>query len=245
MKERLPYAMVGLLIVARFFALPPGIAVEGNQQEINVPERSSEEVKRNPVNAKSSFDMYPGTEAILFASEPRMMSPTNLDVDYRGRVWVCEVANYREHAENNPRPGGDRILILEDLDGDGVADTSHVYYQGRDIDAALGICVLGNKVMVTCAPNVIVFTDQDGDDVPDRKEYLFTKSGAPQDDHSTHSIVFGPDGKFYWNMGNHGRVIHDQHGEIVIDQEGRPVIDQDEIEESPYAGQRSGHWGGM
>lgn len=245
MKERLPYAMVGLLIVARFFALPPGIAVEGNQQEINVPERSSEEAKRNPVNAKSSFDMYPGTEAILFASEPRMLSPTNLDVDYRGRVWVCEVANYREHAENNPRSGGDRILILEDLDGDGVADTSHVYYQGRDIDAALGICVLGNTVIVTCAPNVIVFTDQDGDDVPDRKEYLFTKSGAPQDDHSTHSIVFGPDGKFYWNMGNHGRVIHDQHGEIVIDQEGRPVIDQDEIEESPYAGQRSGHWGGM
>ena len=178
MKERLPYATAGLLMFAHFFLLTPGIAAERNQKEINVPQRSSEEAKRDPVNAKSSLDMYPGAEATLFASEPRILNPTNLEVDYRGRVWVCEIANYRAHAENNPRPNGDRILILEDLDGDGVADTSHVYYEGRDIDAALGICVLGNKVIVTCAPNVIVFTDQDGDDLPDRKEYLFTKSGT-------------------------------------------------------------------
>ena len=117
----------------------------------------------------------------MFASEPQILSPTNIDVDHRGRVWVCEVVNYRAHARNNKRPQGDRILILEDTNGDGKADTQKVYYQGRDVDAALGICVLGNRVIVTCAPNVIVFTDEDGDDKPDSRELLFTQAGRPQD----------------------------------------------------------------
>ena len=151
------------------------------------------------------------------ASEPTILSPTNLDVDHKGRIWVCEVVNYRAHALENKRPEGDRILILEDNDGDGEADTVKVYYQGRDIDAALGISVLGNKVIVTVAPNVIVFTDEDGDDVPDRKEYLFTETGIEQNDHSTHSFLFGPDGKLYWNMGNAGFFVHDKDGNQVLD----------------------------
>ncbi len=174
----------------------------------------------------ANLEVYPGLEATLFASEPGLANPTNIDVDHRGRVWACDVVNYREHGRNDKRPEGDRILILEDKDGDGVADSSKVYYQGRDVDAALGIAVLGNRVIVTAAPNVIVFTDEDGDDKPDKKEYLFTQSGAPQNDHSTHSLSFGPDGKFYWNMGNSGRYIHDKDGLLVIDEAGHPVLDR-------------------
>ena len=180
--------------------------------------------------AVANLDLYPGLEATLFASEPMLSNPTNIDVDERGRVWVCDVVNYREHARNDVRPEGDRILILEDSDGDGVADSSKVYYQGRDVDAALGIAVLGNKVIVTAAPSVIVFTDEDGDDAPDRKEYLFTNSGSPQDDHSTHSLSFGPDGSFYWNMGNNGRYVHDQDGRVAIDDAGHPVLDRNYVE---------------
>jgi putative membrane-bound dehydrogenase-like protein len=210
---------------------------------ITAQEATNDEAKRSAANAVASLDMYPGTEAVLFASEPLMASPTNLDVDHRGRVWVCEVLNYRGHADDDLRPEGDRILILEDEDGDGVADSSKVFYQGRDIDSAMGICVLGNKVIVTCAPNVIVFTDEDGDDVPDKKEYLFTESGGPQNDHSTHSISFGPDGKLYWNMGNGGGSIHDKVGNPVEDREGRVVVDGDD---STYdQGGLGPLWGGM
>ena len=181
---------------------------------------------RDPDAATASLDLYPGLEATLFASEPLIASPTNIDVDHRGRVWVCDVVNYREHGRRDKRPEGDRILILEDADGDGVADSSKVFYQGRDVDAALGLAVLGSKVIVTAAPNVLVFTDEDGDDVPDRKEHLFTNSGAPQNDHSTHSFVFGPDGRLYWNMGNAGRHIHDAQGRLVVDRSGEPVVDR-------------------
>ena len=78
-----------------------------------------------------------------------------------------------------PRPEGDRILILEDTTGDGVMDSFTTYYQGNDIDSAMGICVLGNEVIVTASPTVWRFVDEDGDDKPDRKEAMFTETGQP------------------------------------------------------------------
>ena len=55
--------------------------------------------------------MHPQLEATLFAAEPMLLSPSNIDIDHRGRVWVCDVMNYR--GRQGARPEGDRILILE------------------------------------------------------------------------------------------------------------------------------------
>src|SRR5690242_13754970 len=91
-----------------------------------------------------------GLEVSLFASEPMVRNPANMDVDSRGRVWVTEGANYRVWQKwGKLRPEGDRIVILEDTDGDGAADKETTFYQGNDINTALGICVLGNKVIVS------------------------------------------------------------------------------------------------
>ena len=177
----------------------------------------------DPELAVDGLTVAPGLAATLTASEPDLLSLTNLDIDHRGRLWVCEVVNYRRH--NGERPEGDRILILEDTDQDGKADQSKVYYQGREIDSAMGICVLGNRVIVSASPNVWIFTDDDGDDKPDRKELFFTKTGDPQHDHSAHSFLFGPDGKLYWNFGNTGHTVHDAAGKIVVDKAGNEVRD--------------------
>jgi putative membrane-bound dehydrogenase-like protein len=174
-------------------------------------------------NAVAGLDTHSGVEATLAASEPTLKSLTNIDIDHRGRIWVCEVVNYRKHKED--RPEGDRILILEDTDHDGVTDTSKVFYQGRDIDSALGICVLGNRVLVSVAPNVIEFIDTNGDDVPDSKKAVFTNTGTPQHDHSVHSFVFGPDGKLYFNFGNTGKQLCDAAGKPVKDRWGRDIND--------------------
>ena len=173
--------------------------------------------------AVAALDVAPGLEATLFASEPMLASPTNIDVDDRGRVWICEVVNYRHRA--GERPAGDRILILEDTDGDGRADKSTVFYQGRDIDSAMGICVLGDRVIVTASPNVFVFTDTNGDGKADKKEVLFTQTGQSQHDHSAHKFLFGPDGRLYWNFGNAGKAVHDKNGKPVVDIFGRIVVD--------------------
>ncbi len=178
---------------------------------------------RDAKDAIAGLDVADGLEATLFAAEPTLLSPSDIDVDHLGRVWVCEVVNYRHR--NGERPEGDRILILEDTDQDGVCDKTTVFYQGRDIDTALGICVLGNQVIVSVAPNVFVFTDDDGDGKADRKETLFTNVGDPQHDHSAHAFIFGPDGRFYWNFGNTGHRVCDKDGKPIRDMAGNEVND--------------------
>ncbi|WP_420459412.1 PVC-type heme-binding CxxCH protein [Neolewinella sp.] len=186
--------------------------------------RLSKEERRLPENALASFTLHPGLDAELFAAEPMLINPTNLDVDERGRVWVCEAQNYRRFNHDHPaREAGDRIMILEDLDGDGRADTSKVFYQGPEVNAALGIAKLGEKVYVAASPNVLVFTDADGDDVPESLDTLFTGISGVDHDHGVHAIVFGPDGKLYFNFGNEGKQLRMASGELAKDLRGETV----------------------
>ena len=180
-----------------------------------------------PAEAASTLTLPDDLAANLFAAEPLLTSPSDIDVDAAGRVWVCEVTNYR--GRRDTRPEGDRILVLEDTDGDGRGDKQTVFYQGRDVDSALGICVIGEgpgrKVIVSCAPNVFVFHDDDGDLVADRQETLFTNTGDPQHDHSVHAFVVGPDGRWYFNFGNTGHQVCDASGKPIVDRFGNTVND--------------------
>ncbi|MXV17074.1 PVC-type heme-binding CxxCH protein [Hufsiella ginkgonis] len=180
-----------------------------------------------PDDAASGLEAAPGLEVKVFAAEPLLLNPTNIDIDEKGRVWVCEAINYRpvQNPANPKRPEGDRILILEDNDGDGRADKQKVFYQGNDVNAALGICVLGNKAIVSVSPNVFIFTDTDGDDKADKKELLFTGIDGEQHDHAVHAFSFGPDGKLYFNFGNEGKNIKDKNGEPLKDRLGNVIAD--------------------
>ncbi|MDR3711577.1 MAG: c-type cytochrome [Puia sp.] len=178
-----------------------------------------------PENALRGLVAADDLKLQMFAHEPMLDNPTNMDIDEKGRVWICEGFNYRNQVnpQNPYRKEGDRILILEDTDGDGVADKQTVFYQGTDIDAALGIAVLGNKVVVSRSPNVVVFTDLDGDGKADKKDTLFTAIGGVQHDHAIHSFNFGPDGKLYFNFGNEGHSIRDKNGKPIVDLAGDTV----------------------
>ncbi|HRH98171.1 MAG TPA: HEAT repeat domain-containing protein, partial [Prosthecobacter sp.] len=153
-----------------------------------------------------------------------MLSPASIDIDHRGRVWVCEVVNYRKH--NGERAEGDRILILEDTDGDAKADKSTVFHQGRDVDSAHGICVLGNKALISCGDDVFWLIDDNGDDKADRKELMFTKIGGAQHDHGIHAFHFGPDGRLYFNFGNAGKQLCDKNGNLITDIHGVKCTNQ-------------------
>lgn len=181
--------------------------------------------RRMSSNAVLGLKTHDELETTLFASEPMLSNPTNIDIDARGRVWVTEGYNYRiQIHKNNPvKEKGDRILILEDEDGDGKADTSKVFYQGEDINSALGILVLGNKVIVSCSPLVMMLTDTDGDDKADKKEILLSGIEGVQHDHGVHAYVFGPDGKLYFNFGNSGTRLLDKDGNPVIDKTGAEI----------------------
>ncbi|HXU79538.1 MAG TPA: PVC-type heme-binding CxxCH protein, partial [Methylomirabilota bacterium] len=191
-------------------------------------------------NAALKFSVGDGLGVALFASEPMVRNPTDMDIDERGRVWITEGVDYRVWQKwGTLEPSGDRIVILEDSNQDGVADKETVFYQDPSINAALGICVLGNRVIVSDSPNVFVLTDTDGDGRADKRELLFTGIGGKDHDHGVHAFVFGPDGKLYFNMGNEGKrlcrpasrelPLHGPVGKVemttVVDLDGNPVTD--------------------
>jgi putative membrane-bound dehydrogenase-like protein len=157
----------------------------------------TEEQRHLPENALRGLEVGEGLEVVPVATEPMLKNPTNMDVDDRGRIWITEAYNYRPAINGNPtNPAGDRIIILEDLNGDGHADTTKVFYQGPEINAPLGVSVMGNRVIVSQSPYVWSFYDDNGDDKADRKEILFQGIGGEQHDHGVHSFTFGPDGNY-------------------------------------------------
>jgi putative membrane-bound dehydrogenase-like protein len=146
-------------------------------------------------------------EVILWSESPDFYNPTNIDVDAKGRVWVTEAVNYRDfrNAEGHMvHAEGDRVVILEDSNGDGKANSSKVFVQDPDLRSPLGLAVVGNRVIVSCSPHIIIYTDENGDDIPDKKEIFLTGFGGRDHDHGLHAGVLGPDGKWYFIVGNAG-----------------------------------------
>ena len=182
--------------------------------------------ERTPDNAVAGLTVADGLEVQLMAAEPMLLSPSNIDVDHLGRVWVCEVVNYRHFAnKTNPaREAGDRIAVLEDTNGDGILDKDTTFYQGRDIDSAHGVCVLGNRVIVSAGDSVFSFYDYNSDLKADRKEVLFTGIQGTKHDHGIHSFTFGSDGRLYFNFGNSGNELHSADGTLIVDVAGKEVL---------------------
>ncbi|HTF18281.1 MAG TPA: PVC-type heme-binding CxxCH protein [Chryseolinea sp.] len=190
------------------------------------PEQDPAQDEHDPHQSLADLKAFEGLDVGLFASEPMFSNPTNIAVDEKGRVWVCEAYNYRnQYNPKNPvKQEGDRIVILEDTDGDGKADKSKVFYQGTDVNAALGISLIGDRIIVSCSPNVFVFTDANHDDIPDKKEVFFQGIQGLQHDHGMHAFIFGPDGKLYFNFGNEGKSLLSAAGDTVVDIHGNKVV---------------------
>ena len=162
---------------------------------------SSTVLAQKPVaETLASFVTSDDFEIQVFASEPMISNPIAIDVDAQGRVWVTEGTKYRRNVGNPP---DDKIKVLEDINGDGKADTATVF--ASDLNAAMGVCVAGSKVYVPESPNLYVYEDKNGDLKADGpRTVLLSGFGGKNHDHGIHSQVFGPDHKLYMTNGDTG-----------------------------------------
>ncbi len=177
---------------------------------------------RSPPPPAEGFTTADGVELTLWASEPELVNPTNMAIDERGRIWVTEALNYRRHLKelDDVTDEGDRIVILEDTDRDGIADSRKVFDQSMDLRAPLGIGVFGNKVYVSQSPDLWVYTKDEEDSIVS-KEKLLTGWGGYDHDHGLHAITFGHDGRLWFNSGDQGFDVTDKSGnQFVSSREG-------------------------
>ena len=160
------------------------------------------------------FQVPEGLEVTLWATTPLLRNPTNIDIDRNGRIWVAEGVRYRSHFARQPE--GDRIVVLQDTNGDGKADSTHTFVQEPGLIAPLGVSVIDNKIVVAQPPDLIVYTDVDRnlkfDPAVDKREVLLTGFQGVNHDHSLHSVTVGPDGKWVFNSGNMGAMFTDRSG---------------------------------
>jgi putative membrane-bound dehydrogenase-like protein len=139
-----------------------------------------------------------GFRATVFAAEPDIVQPISFCTDTRGRLWVAEALNYGAWQPT----GKDRIVILEDTDGDGRADSRKVFYEG--LNYVTGIEVGFGGVWVISPPKLYFIPDRDGDDRPDAApQVLFDGFGYKESRHNlVNGFTWGPDG---WLYAGHGR----------------------------------------
>ncbi|WP_166442937.1 PVC-type heme-binding CxxCH protein [Phragmitibacter flavus] len=179
------------------------------------------------------FKVPEGLEVTLWAASPLLNNPTNMDFDALGRLVVTEGVNYR--GKGGRQKEGDRVVMLEDTDGSGSADKSTVLMQEPGLAAPLGVAVFENKLVVSQPPDLLVYTDVNGDGKFDanggEREVLLTGFNGRQHDHSLHSVTAGPDGLWYWNQGNMGAKFTDKSGKTF--RMGSPYMLQE------LAGQKS------
>ena len=206
-----------------------GIAWAGkrpNVDEFSKPEEIAaltypEGGPQRPADTLKALEIHPDFTMKLVASEPLITKPMNFDWDPSGRMWVAETPEYpngrrgmrpdyrgkewKDHGGVDPAPGKqdrkalDKISILTDTDGDGIADKKEIFYEGLEL--VTGLVFHKDGVIVTQAPDILFLRDTDHDGKADKVEKLYTGLGTGD----THAVINNPrwgwDG---WIYATHG-----------------------------------------
>lgn len=151
--------------------------------------------------AVKAMTIKDGFQVNAFASEPMMTQPMAFCWDDRGRMWIAENKDYESRGKGFSNAGDSRILILEDTDHDGVADTKKVFMEGIAFPSAIAVGFDG--VFVGAPPNLLFVPDKDHDDKADMDDIEVRLTGwGIRDRHETlNSFHWGPDGWLYGLQG--------------------------------------------
>ncbi|AMV37813.1 PVC-type heme-binding CxxCH protein [Planctomyces sp. SH-PL62] len=146
--------------------------------------------------------MTPGKDlkVNLFASEetfPDLANPMQMTFDARGRLWVACWVTYPHWKPKSPR--NDKILILEDTDGDGKADKQTTF--AGDLHCPTGFEIVPQGVLVAQAPDLMLLKDTDGDDVADVRVRVLSGLDSADTHHTSNSFRTGPGGDVYFQEG--------------------------------------------
>ncbi len=154
-----------------------------------------------PEEAVANMTVKEGFKVNVWASEPMITQPMAFCWDDKGRLWIAENRDYESRGHGFSNAGNSRILILEDADHDGVADTKKVFLEGIAFPAAMAVGFDG--LFLGAPPHLLFVPDRNRDDVADMEDIEIRLTGwGIRDRHETlNSLHWGPDGWLYGCQG--------------------------------------------
>jgi len=161
-----------------------------------------------------------GLKVELFASEkefPDLIKPVQMSFDSKGRLWVASWKNYPHWQPKTPLD--DKLLILEDTNGDGKADKSTVF--AGDLSNPTGFEFCNGGVLVAQQPNLVFLKDTNGDDKYDTKQIILHGFDSADTHHAINSFTFDPGGALYMQEGIfHRTQVETPWGPVVRQADG-------------------------
>ena len=180
-------AVAGLMVLA--VTLMSGSPAWAQRDLKEIPNTDPEEERR-------SFVVADGFEVNLYAGDPLLAKPIQMNFDSQGRLWVAASEVYPQIEPG--QPARDRILVLEDRDGDGKAEKSTVFADGLLIPT--GVEPGDGGAYVANSTELVHFKDTNGDGQADERRVLLSGFGTEDTHHIIHTFRWGMDGQLYFNQ---------------------------------------------
>ena len=185
--------------------LPLTLAVSLRAGDFPVPTNTeqSTEPLMPAEQAARGMTMPPGFRCTVFASEPDVQNPIAMAWDNKGRMWVAENYTYAAGALHFDLRLRDRVLIFEDKDNDGRAESRKVFTE--TVQMLTSVETGRGGVWLMCPPQVLFIPDRDGDDVPDGPaEVVLDGFTVPEANYHNfaNGLRWGPDGWLYGRCGH-------------------------------------------
>ena len=161
-----------------------------------VGQRNAKVPDTDPEVERKSFKVAKGFEVNLFASDPLLAKPLQMNFDPAGRLWVASSAAYPQI-----KPGqkaDDKILVLEDTKGVGKADKVTVFSDGLLIPT--GLEPGDGGVYVINSTDLEHHSDPKGTGKATKKRVVLSGFGTEDTHHMVHTLRWGHDGNLYFNQ---------------------------------------------
>jgi putative heme-binding domain-containing protein len=162
------------------------------QRDARVPDPDPELERR-------SFQVADGFEVNLWAADPQLAKPLQMNFDAAGRLWVSCSAVYPQIKPG--QPADDKVIVLEDTKGTGRADRATVFARGLLIPT--GLEPGDGGVYVANSTELLHLSDTDGDGKADRQRVVLSGFGTEDTHHILHTLRWGPDGLLYFNQSTY------------------------------------------